>query len=253
MKQQLLALLTITLIISSCSKKEKDPPKLVYTIDKTEVSMKYDKSHQYVIKEGSTEIDASKVKFTSSNEVVGTIDQDGLFDAKRIGSTTIKAEGAGFSLTSVITVEPYSNLCKEPYYVLGIGKAAVKTQESRMLLDETATGLVYKGENTKVRTIIYLFEGSGLNSAAILFQNNTSVIEESVKFFSERYEYQGESDDVYFFANKDVLIGVSDHVDLGFNAIYLKNTTGKTSFKNLDEVKSMYLKARKFPQLIRNN
>lgn len=250
MKKQLLALLTITLIISACSKKEKDQPKTVYTIDKTEVSMKFDNTHQYVIKEGSTEIDASKVKFTSSNEEVGTIDQDGLFDAKRIGSTTIKAEGAGFSLTSIITVEPYSNLCKEPHYVIGIGKAAVKSNESRVLLNETTTGLVYNGENTKLRSVIYLFENNALNSAAILFQNNNSVVEESVKFFSERYQFQGESDDVFFFANKEIVIGVSDHIDLGFNAIYLKNTTGKTSFKNLDEVKSMYLKARNFPQLI---
>lgn len=72
-----------------------------------------------------------------------------------------------------------------------------------------------------------------MTSAALLFANTTQVTEETVKFFSERYQYEGTDSDVYFFTKNNILIGLTYDDVLGLSAIYVKNTAGLSATSNL--------------------
>lgn len=226
MKKQLLTLLLPVLLIISCSKKDDKPST---TIDQEKLSLNYDQTHQFKLSEGSTAVDPAKVTWTSSDQAVGTINSSGLFSGKRIGKTTIKAVANGSTLTSEVTIIPYSELCKEPVVEFGTSMASVKTKESRVLTGQTSTELMYKGENSKLLNVFYGFDGPRLESSILLLSTSAGVVEESVKFFAERYEYVGEEDELFFFENSKIAIGLGFIQDLGFVAVYFDNSLSATS------------------------
>lgn len=221
MKKHLLTLLFPVLLIISCGKNDDKPGT---TLDQHEVSLNYDQTHQFKISEGGTALDASKVTWTSSDIHVGTIDAAGLFTAHKIGTTTIKAVTNGSTLTSEVTVIPYSELCVEPITEFGISLATVKSREKRAMLEQTTTALLYKGENPKVLNVIYSFNASALESSILLFSPTSEVVEESARFFAERYPFVGESEDIFFFEDAKTTLSVGYFPELGFVAVYFPRT-----------------------------
>jgi len=239
MKKQLLTLLALAVILTSCSKKEPEPE---YSLDQTDLELNYDKEHQFTIKLGSKDINESEFTWTSTDETVGYVSTSGLFNAYRIGKTTVKAVGANVTLTAVITVAPYSTLCAEPFIQYGATKSLIKSKETRTLQEETATALYYRGENAKVKNVLYGFPEGPLHSMVLVFTDTEAVVKESIKFFSERYTYLGIEDDLYLFANVDSYIGMGYFEKLGFCAIYLKNEEGETG--NLQAAKAAMQKSK---------
>jgi hypothetical protein len=222
MKKNLLTLLFPVLLIISCSKKDNKPST---TIDQDKVSLNYDQTHQFKLNEGSTAVDAAKATWTSSDLSVGTIDAAGLFTANKIGNTTIKAVVNGSTITSEVTVIPYSELCVEPVAEFGISMTAVKSMEKRALIEQSTNGLLYKGENAKVLNVLYSFQPSGLESSILLLSPTNAVVEESAKFFAERYPFAGESDGIFFFDDLKTTVGVGYLEELGFVAVYFPSST----------------------------
>ncbi len=227
MKKQLLTFLVAVLLIISCSKKDDKPST---TIDQEKVSLNYDQTHQFKLTAGSTAVDASKVTWTSSDQTVGTINASGLFSAKRIGNTTIKAVANGSTLTSEVSIIPYSELCKEPVLEFGASLATIKSKETRVLIEQTSTALMYNGENSKVENIFYGFNASGLESSVLLLSSSAAVVDESEKFFSERYEFVGETVGLFFFEDSKTTVGLGFVQDLGFVAVYFENSLSAKSF-----------------------
>ena len=110
MKNLLYFLFLFSFIIVSCSKKD---PKPAYKIDSENLSLHYDGSHQFEITlNGQTESPA----WSSSDTTVGKIDQSGYFEAKKIGTVVITGSLADYTVKSTVTVIPYSDLRKEPFY-----------------------------------------------------------------------------------------------------------------------------------------
>ncbi|WP_083256979.1 Ig-like domain-containing protein [Arcticibacter eurypsychrophilus] len=224
--KNLYLLLLLMILFVSCNKDDLKPTTV---IDKTIVELKYDGQHQFIITQGSESIDASSLIWTSSDETVGTVSSLGLFVANRIGTTTIKAKGTGINVTSEIFITPYNTIYKEPVLDFGETLAYIKSKESRTLNNEASDGLLYSGENSKVRNVMYLFEGSLLKSSIVLLANTDAVSTESVSFLMERYTYLDESDGIYIFTNNKVAAGLSYNDNLGLNIIYIKNTSTFTS------------------------
>lgn len=217
MKRQLcLTIIAASLSLFACKKDESKPKA---EIDSKEVSVHYDEQHAFTIKNPGS----SSVTWSSTDESVGTVSSSGVFKAKKIGTTTVKAVSSGFSIESKVTVTPYSTLCAEPFWQLSASKATTKSKEKRALISETATGLAYTGENVKVRNVMYIFESDKMTAAALLLSNNSAVVEESAKFLLERYTAIGSSDDYYFFTDgKTVTIAITYEETLGFVALYSK-------------------------------
>lgn len=231
MKKNLLTLLLLfSTILFSC---KKDTPN--YSINQSTLSLNFDDQHQFVIKEDGENTDASAFKWTSSDPSVGTINASGLFQGVKIGKTTIKAEGNGATLVSEITITPYTTLCKEPYLEFGATAATIKSKETRTLLQELPTSLLYRPENDKVLGLAYGLENGRLETPIFLLGENDVRLKEAITFFAERYTFQGESEDemTIFFGDKKVLIAIGFIDDLGFYAAYFPNSlSAKASFKD---------------------
>jgi hypothetical protein len=75
----------------------------------------------------------------------------------------------------------------------------------------------------------------------LLITDSETVMNEAATFISERYEFLGETEDeIYVFQDKNVLIGVSDHPDFGFNFLYLKNPAGTNAKASIQAVQKAY-------------
>ncbi|GAA4093062.1 Ig-like domain-containing protein [Mucilaginibacter panaciglaebae] len=243
-----LAFLSV-ILLTSCSKKDNKDPSVQtsVTLDSKSVSLHYDESHQFSLL-GSGNITTSSYNWISSDVAVGIIDATGKFTAKKIGTATIKAVKGNDSFEAQVTVLPYSTICKEPFWNFNDDIAATKAKESRTLVGQSSTVLMYSGENGKIRNIEYMYgDNSKMSSAAILFDGSTAVIEEAAKFFKERYAYVGEESDVYFYSdNKNVAIGITIDKTLGFIAIYIPYTSnGNTNSLNLKTISGILKTAKK--------
>lgn len=235
-------------LITSCSKKDNKNSLLqnVVTLDSKSISLHYDESHQFsLIGNGNAVI--SSYNWVSTDVTVGIVDQTGKFAAQKIGTTTIKAVKGNDVIESLVTVLPYSNICKEPYWNFSDNMPATKSKESRALVGQTSTILTYSGENEKVRNVMYIYDAnSKMSSAAILLANTTAVINESASFFKERYAYSGLDSNIYFYSdNKNVIIGVTVDPILGFVAIYIPYSTSKVNAINTETILDIVKGVRK--------
>lgn len=237
--KKIVLFMLVCLSVVSCKKDSSSP---ALALDNTSLELNYDKEHQFVAKKGNENITAASVKWTSSDVTVGTIDGNGLFKAKKIGKTVIKADDAQCE----VTIAPYSNLCKEPIVDFTASMAVVKGKETRKLESETSTGLLYVGDNLKIRNVMYIFENSKLNAAAILMANTSAVVEESSNFFKERYTLLMVDGGAYYYTdNKSMVAVVSVNTSLGFNAIYMPYTPkvaiARQSYKEIMSSKMILL------------
>lgn len=87
----------------------KTPPPASITLDPHELSPLYsDETVQFAataIDVSGAEMDGLKLTWTSSNETVGTVSEDGLFTALAAGNTSVKAAFGGVSDTANVTVQ----------------------------------------------------------------------------------------------------------------------------------------------------
>jgi hypothetical protein len=240
MKKLVPFLIVILFVFNSCKKELKS-----IQLDKNEITIHYDESYQLDVSYSPTDVDVPPV-FTwfSENTEVAEVDQSGLVEGVKIGETNIKVqtEDAKFQAACKVIVEPISNLYKEPIIEFGQTKSYVKSKETRLIDYETSDGIAYKGENSKVRYVMYLFELDMLESSAVMLVSTAT--EEVATFLKERYDLIGTIDDVFFFRiNNTVVAGITYDISLGLVVIYMKDS----SLKNANSL--YYLYQNKLTQL----
>ena len=227
MKKITLFALSMLLILAACKKDE--DPKL--SLDKSEITLQHDKTGQLTANMDCTWI--------SSDIKVATVSTTGLVTGNLIGDAiiTAKSQGGNIEATCAVHITPVSVLFKEPYFVYGASSSLTKLNESRLLKAETATGLIYYGENSNVRFVMYTFATNAMTSAIVLLQNTTSVTSESVTFMTERYSFYGYSDGFYMFKDGNgTIMAVSYDDSLGLNVLYFHDT-GKKNGNLLYQIK----------------
>jgi hypothetical protein len=252
MKKTIYTLSLIVFTIFSCSKKNSVSP---YKLDNTAVSVHYDQTHQFQVSQGSAALQGSATTWKTSDTTVGVINQAGFFSAKRVGTVTVTGTASTYNLKATVTVVPYSTLCKEPFFQDGASIDSTEKREFRPLTGASATGLVYTGENAKVRTVEYGFVDDKMTAAVLLLANTDAVVTEADKFFSERYTLLGTANNVYYFTDKVKLIALSidSNATVGFNALYVKASSASTSAinsKNLIELNKIRVNTLKSQSLL---
>lgn len=223
MKKLLLLFLAVGTLVS-CSKSEDSNPE--FKINQKEVKLNYDGSFNFKVE------NASNVSWTSSDEFVGTIGSDGKFEAKHIGEVTITGKVGGSSVSAKVVVEPYITGVVEPFFDFTKGASSVKSYEKRKLISETSTFIYYSDANKYVTNSLYSLEGGVLKSSALMFVSSSA--ENVVKFYGERYKFDGYEDKIGFFTSKDakIMVGVTVDANLGLVALYMPNTSkNKASIK----------------------
>ncbi|PVH26987.1 Ig-like domain-containing protein [Sphingobacterium corticibacter] len=220
---QLKALALIALLFVGCSKNEESN----YQINQSEVKLKYDGDFAFTVS------NASNIEWSSSDPFVGTVDINGNFTAEHIGETTITARHAGGSTIARVIVEPYITDIVEPHFNYGANKNAIKTLEKRNLKNESSTDLLYQGQGQKENEVYYSFSGGSLDGSILTFRSYSSLATDLARFYGERYNYYGSTDDAVFFESKDekTLIGISALASIGIGAVYIRPSSSSRSAK----------------------
>ncbi len=187
------------------------------TLERTQLDLKYDQEHQFVVKQGKNTVSSSDFTWKSSDEVVGVVGPDGKFSGRRIGQTTVTGTSSDgqSTVTSEVTILPYSNLAKLPVLDFGASRATIESRETREFLSTLTTldlgkQYFYKPEsgNTKLRSLFYSYDNDKLDIAAWILVAKKDY-DEAITFFSERYTFVGETK-----TNKDLVYSDFDKVDI---------------------------------------
>ena len=224
-----LSFLLILLALYGCTKNNNEPRPSV-TIDMPEVTMNYDGSHQFVLNQGSVRVQSTDYTWTVSNPIAGSISDAGLFTAKRIGDTFVYGTPktvTGDKVSARVSVKPYFTTWGPVITTWGINKASVKLAETRSYNSENGTSILYYGENSKIRAVLYGFENNGLSLSGVSPENTVEVAKETATFLKERYEYMGAKDGVYAFTdNKSVGIALTISDYSGLSVVYFPYKKG---------------------------
>ncbi|WP_373513376.1 hypothetical protein [Persicitalea sp.] len=139
-----------------------------------------------------------------------------------------------------VIVEPYSKMYAEPILKFGFTKDIIIIDEQRKKISEKDDSILYEGDNSKVRNVLYIFKDKKLSSIAVLLQNTSEVATESTTYLKERYSYLGPSNNVYYFEDKDrVSLGVTVDPTLGLTVLYLPYNPNKrlsSEVEGIDEI-----------------
>lgn len=216
----LFATALVVLLISGCSKNKIEPDAV---LNSSEVTLKYDETFKFKVKKGDKDIDFGLLTFSSSDELVGIMNNEGVFTAKKVGETTVKIMGEGVNLTAKVVVEPYQNFFIEPYQNFDGNISSIKKYEKRKLLNELSSGLIYEGENSDLKYVIYTIDKEVLSGSAAVFNPIRNVMDKVATYYLERYEFLGiDGTALYFKDSKRKFAVIIDvNTSLGFHSLYI--------------------------------
>lgn len=95
----------------------------------------------------------------------------------------------------------------EPYFNFGCSATKVKANESRDILSETDSALIYDGENSYVTMVLYSFDNYAYKSSGVLVPYSSSNATLLVNFLSERYTVTVYDDDILFYSTTESVGG----------------------------------------------
>ena len=146
--------------------------------------------------------------YESENDLIATVSTEGLITAKCIGETNIVVKNSkkGFTAKCKVTVTPKYSMYKEPYLVFGSTKATIKNYEKRSLGNETATTLIYGGENSQIVGVAYGFENTAFTFALCSIPKDYTEL--LLNYLRERYQYIGVLDGDFYFKSIDNKIAI---------------------------------------------
>ena len=138
---------------------------------------------------GKLSFDGNVSSWTSSNDFVASVSNNGTITANHVGTCEITASSGKQSAKCTINVEPIYTTYTDPLVKWGVSKSDVKAYEKRALVQEQTNNLTYKIENGAVKGLQYNFENGKLSSVMVLIDHeyNTSIATEMAKFLKERY------------------------------------------------------------------
>lgn len=212
---KLTALFSLLLLFLGCSKDDSIDAEL----NQSEVVLHYDQGFVFNLQ------GASNVQWSSSDEFVGTIGENGNFSAKHIGETTITANQNGRTFNATVTVEPYITEIVEPFIGFDEGQAAVKAYEERILRDDTPLQLIYHGQRPRVKNVYYSFDiNDRLYSSMLVFDDYPGSEADFITFLRERYNFDMITDSSIHFTSRDkeLVVAISEIETIGLTAIYFR-------------------------------
>ncbi|MCL7987754.1 Ig-like domain-containing protein [Sphingobacterium sp. lm-10] len=175
-------LLLVCFLQFGCSK---DDPKPIPELNITEATIKFDEDVKFGV------ANFSNVEWSSSDEFVGGINIYGIFSGRHVGEATVTALVDGYTLTAKVVVEPSVTSFEEPLINFGADVQTIKDHEKRNAYIENSAYIIYNGRGTHENHLTYYTFNGQMTGAIITFNNGQSIIQDAVKFYTERYRYLG--------------------------------------------------------------
>jgi hypothetical protein len=192
----LIALFVLSTTLVSCGKDDDGEDN--FTVDKQSITLVHDGTETIIATKTAT--------WTSDNEFVASVDNNGVVTGNHIGEATITAISSGQSKTVKVTVKPKYNTITEPIMDFDLSKSEIKSKISGTPDTEEDYKLNYK--ISKSELLMYTFDESTgkLESCAWGSIDALSIVpSELVGFLTERYQPITSKDNYYFFANSNKL------------------------------------------------
>lgn len=159
-------------------------------------------------------------KWSSANDFIASVSENGMITANHVGETSIMAQGSGgFALCNVI-VKPQYTYYVEPLCKEGATKNDIKQFEKRKLHSEDSERLFYDGENSLLTAVVYQFDTNGKLKFVMLMlphHNSTTLASQLINFLLERYNSFADIDGVYTFIDANKLKSASKLIYLEVN------------------------------------
>lgn len=177
----------VFLFLYGCSS---DDENTKLSLNKSTVTLNYKTTEQ---------LEASgKVEWTSENDFVASVNENGVIEGKHVGKTFIVASNGTEEVKCVVEVTPKYNIYREPILDFGITKEELKRKENRELLSETSTAIKYRGNSGSAASeIAYAFKNDKMNGAGALLKSSYSSV--IMDFLVERYQAAFQENGVFYF------------------------------------------------------
>ena len=177
----------VFLFLYGCSS---DDENTKLSLNKSAVTLNYKTTEQ---------LEASgKVEWTSENDFVASVNENGVIEGKHVGKTFIVASNGTEEVKCAVEVTPKYNIYREPILDFGITKEELKGRENRELLSETSTAIKYRGNSGSAASeIAYAFKNDKMNGAGALLKSSYSSV--IMDFLIERYQAAFQEDGVFYF------------------------------------------------------
>lgn len=207
MKKLILIICTLAIVVS-CKKDEK------FTLSTNSIRLTHGETVQLT--------SSVPAEYTSLDTNVAKVNSSGVITGVRLGATQIYATAGDITLACGVTVDPRSNLYREPLFKVTQTRNQIKNYETRELDYDGTDALIYRGENSDISAVIYLIDIT-FNGAAVLLNGTSTVIDRAYEFLEERYPELGKIGyQTYAFDVDDeraVVLGYDS--DLGYHVMYL--------------------------------
>ena len=217
------------ILFTACGGDNSNDAPTTLTVNPANISMYYDGSQQ-LSATGAT-------SWTSENEFVAKVDQNGLVKGGHVGTTNIIASNGTSTGRCTVTIVPKYNLYDTPVLNWGASMSQIKASETHTLAGSGSDYLGYGYTNGQRNAVVlYSFKNGGLNGIVVTLSRNDYVV--LGYHLLERYMPIGRSDETYLFADALLQSQTKTIVGLDYmtvsgttyaSAAYIPNTTSSNS------------------------
>lgn len=177
-----------------------------------EFQIKPNRVEIYAYEELQFKANKEVVKWTSSNEFICQVNDNGLLKTRHIGKAVIQAKFQDELINIDIHVTPRITHIPEPITLMDLSLSEILNIEKRQLISQSLVQLIYKTDSKLVDHFYYLFFNNKLKYAIVDYKSLTRTqYDELLFFYDERYEYLGKNKRDHYFTDvkKNILIAVS--------------------------------------------
>lgn len=199
-----IALLAFSLFFASCSDDSNAPEA---RLNETDLKIHYDDTFRFFVEGYNVD------EWELSTDSIGSIDEDGIFKASRIGEAELSAliKGVAGFLTAKITVEPYVTDFKMPLLKI-VDKETVMEFEGKDVELERDHLLLYLSDNPNINEYSYVFTAGELSLVTYQLADYDEALFYAETFLRERFpETEISREDKLEFYDKysDTVIAIS--------------------------------------------
>lgn len=186
----LIVLASMSVGLVACGGDDDEPD---FVVTPSSVSLYYDGTQQLTA-EGAT-------SWTSRDEFIASVDQNGLVNARHIGTTQIVVNNGRKTATCEVLIKPKYLLFNDPLLLWGSSKASIQSSESHSIIQELNNDKYLAYDYTLGTTaciMIYMFENGSLK--AVMAMLNKSSYTDAGYYLLERYQpiSIGDDNEIYF-------------------------------------------------------
>lgn len=210
-KLALMLVMALPFVFASCGD---DKEEVNVTLDQTSVDINFG---------GTATVKASEkgCVWSSSNDFVATVDNNGVIKAEHAGTATITASKDGSTATCEVTVKATNNNFNLPILDWGATMATVKSKVTGLTLArEDATTLVYT-TNGEFPIYVYGFANDALKASTLSVSEEMDDDKTGLDlygFLAQRYALVSEDETSYTFADANTLTDADMAVLYTFDA-----------------------------------